>query len=128
MMRPQYVRFVISSDKNLQPTTSSQGAQLFRSIRSATAIRLPNLLSSQQTVNAIPPSKPLPARIIIDSKRPTLNLIDEIIPDETNNSMTSASAHETPLKSLISSNDMMMDESNSVEEIFKPNMCKCSYF
>ncbi len=78
-MKPQYVRFVVSSNKNLQRNTPTQGAVRFNTIHRS--IHPQNSFSSVQVRNRITSiaAAPVPTRIIITSKAATFNLSNEIL-------------------------------------------------
>ncbi len=126
-MKPTFVRFVLSSNKDVQfniPPQSATHSQAPHPI-----IQGHNNFSSLQFLNRIPSTAAAnQTRIVITSPPSTFNLSKEIITQKANNLTTVAPISKTAFDSSLSSVDISAIKSNNIPIIPVTDICKCISF
>lgn len=118
-MKPQYVRFVVSCNKDFQYNTPSQSANHSKTILSV--IHRQNTLSSLKVLNGIPSTaSTISTHIILTPSPSTFNLSNDLKTQKTNNS--------TPVNLSSSSIDIPVTKSSTIQVIPKADICKCICF
>ncbi|CAF4062216.1 unnamed protein product [Rotaria sp. Silwood2] len=113
-MKPQYTRFVVSSNNNLQFNSQLQSSSNFKPIHEG--VQQQNSISSIRVLNGIisSPTATLPTRLIITKNPTTINCSNQIAPLAINKSTTHAASLEKTNLSFI---DTPVTESKIVESL-----------
>jgi hypothetical protein len=120
-MKPRYIRLIVPSNSNSQLNVSSQGATRFISVQPSICQR--NSVSSLQIVKKIESTTfaTSPPRIILSSTPETINLSNEIAPEEITSSTAPATTVDTVPTTSSSSTNTFITKLNTPNVFSKPN-------